>query len=86
MQEYQSREYKIMQFNRWKVAKGACKGEDPAKVMCPAVANPQFMGFKQFYITLLDKVIFVADHFRTHYYAIHYRQIVEILRSAHFRS
>ncbi|GMH32752.1 hypothetical protein BSKO_00586 [Bryopsis sp. KO-2023] len=39
----------------WKVAKGACRREDPAKVMCPAVANPGIMGFQELYITLLDK-------------------------------
>lgn len=39
----------------YKVAKGACLGQDPAKIMCPAVADPGIMGFKELYITLLDK-------------------------------
>lgn len=53
---------------RWKVAKGACRREDPAKVMCPAVANPEFMGFKQLYITLLDKVSAIIATTTIHIY------------------
>ncbi|CAD7702126.1 unnamed protein product [Ostreobium quekettii] len=39
----------------WEVAKTVYKGDDPAAVLCPAIADSNIFGFKWFYAAILDK-------------------------------
>lgn len=39
----------------WEVAKTVYKGDDPAAVLCPAIADSQIFGFRWFYAAILDK-------------------------------
>lgn len=39
----------------WDMAKTVYKGNDPAAIMCPAIANNAIFGFKWFYAAILDK-------------------------------
>ncbi|CAD7704871.1 unnamed protein product [Ostreobium quekettii] len=39
----------------WEVAKTVYKGDDPATVLCPAIADSQLFGFRWFYAAILEK-------------------------------
>lgn len=39
----------------WDVAKTVYHGDDPARIMCPAIADSNIFGFKWFYVAILEK-------------------------------
>lgn len=45
----------LMGVSRWRLFKCLYSGDSPARVMCPAVCDPDCLGFQEFYKLLVDK-------------------------------